>query len=116
MTARVVLPILVVLPACGQPAGCDEIEAAAGQTVREVLDSPQPCGIDDDCVVVAVSGSCFDNCSAVIARSNLGDFDEAVAAAEADHCSDYDGCTLIVPPCAPPEPATCSADGACRGG
>jgi hypothetical protein len=95
---------------------CADVESAASQHVLEAIGSDQPCTVDEDCEVVAVNGSCFDVCSRVIATENREAFEQALDEAEDDHCVDYDGCTLIIPPCAPPDAAVCGASGLCEGG
>jgi hypothetical protein len=117
------LPILPILLAgvatwgCGpSDEYCAEVESAASQVVLDAVAEDQACTVDEDCEVVAVNGSCFDNCSRVIAVTNHEVFEAALDEAEADHCVDYDGCTLIIPPCAPPDDAACGDDGYCTGG
>jgi len=120
---RTPVPTLLILLLCWAATGCDRsdayclaVEVAASEHVGSALAGDQPCASDDDCEVVAVSGSCFDSCHAVIARANRDIFEQALDQAEADHCSDYEGCTLIIPPCAPPPTAVCGTDGQCGGG
>jgi hypothetical protein len=109
--------LLLVAVACGpSESACEDLEAAASQRVLDAVSVDQECVLDEDCVVVGVNGSCFDSCSRVIAAANQGVFDQAIADAEANECADYGGCTLIIPPCAPPEPAVCGASGVCEGG
>lgn len=109
--------VFVVIAGCGPSAQyCEEVEDGAVQHVLEVVEADQPCTVDEDCQVVGVSGSCFDVCSRVIAVANTEAFETALDEAETDHCADYDGCTLIIPPCAPPDDAYCGDDGQCQGG
>ena len=112
-----ILPLSVITWGCGpSDEFCAEVEAAASQVVLDAISGDQTCSEDADCEVVGVAGSCFDNCSRVIATANSDAFEQALDQAEDEHCVDYDGCTLIIPPCAPPEPAVCGDDGQCAGG
>ena len=111
------LPILLACVAawgCGPTDEyCQDVESAAAAAVLDAVAEEQACTVDEDCEVVAVNGSCFDNCSRVIAVANREVFDAALDQAEADHCADYDGCTLIIPPCAPVGAAVCGDEGVC---
>ncbi len=109
--------VVLLLGGCGpSDEYCAEVEQAAAQHVLDAIDVDQPCTVDEDCEVVAVNASCFDVCSRVIATANAAAFEQASSEAEAQHCADYHGCTLIIPPCAPPDAATCGAEGVCEGG
>ncbi len=117
MTTRTTLTILLACTAalgCGPTDEyCQDVESAASAVVLDAVAEEQACTVDEDCEVVAVNGSCFDNCSRVIAVANRDAFDAALDQAETEHCVDYDGCTLIIPPCAPPDGAVCGDDGVC---
>jgi len=115
-TLSILLACAVALSACPSDEYCEDVESAASQMVLDAVYLEQPCTVDEDCEVVAVNGSCFDNCSRVIAVENRELFDAALDDAETEHCVDYDGCTLIIPPCAPPDAAVCGDDGVCEGG
>ena len=109
--------VALAIPACGtSEEDCASVESDASQHVLEAISTDQTCLIDEDCESVAVAASCFDNCSRVIATANRDAFEQALAEAEADYCSDYDGCTLIIPPCAPPDAVSCGSTGLCEGG
>ncbi len=109
--------VLATTWGCGpSDEDCAELEQEASSHVLDLVYGDQPCTVDEDCEVVAVSGSCFDSCSGVIATANHEAFQQALDEAEADICADYDGCTLIIPPCVPPDDATCGASGQCEGG
>lgn len=111
------LPILLTFAltwGCGpSDEYCSDVESAASQVVIDTISGDQTCTVDEDCEVVGVNGSCFDNCSWVIAVENRDAFDAALQQAEDEHCIDYDGCTLIVPPCAPVNAGVCSGEGMC---
>ena len=113
-------PLLWIVAAtwgCGpSEQHCQDVEDAAASHVLDAIDGDQPCTVDDDCEVVQVNGSCFDVCSRVIAVANHEAFEQALDEAEAENCADYEGCTLINPPCGGgPQSAACGTDGRCEG-
>ncbi|MBN1335084.1 MAG: hypothetical protein JXB39_03900 [Deltaproteobacteria bacterium] len=95
---------------------CRDVEDAAAGHVLDAIEVDQPCTSADNCEVVQVNGSCFDVCERVIAVANHEVYEQAVAEAEAEDCVDYDGCTLIAPPCVPVHDVACGADGQCTAG
>ncbi len=107
---------LILATGCPTDEYCQEIESAAAAVPAEVVYGEQPCTSDDDCEVVGVNGSCFDTCHAVISVDNIDAFEAALQQAEDEHCADYGGCTLIVPPCAPINEGVCGDDGFCTEG
>ena len=95
---------------------CAKIESRASEIVLDAIAGTQTCAVDEDCEVVQVVGSCFANCTRVIAVANRAAFDAALEQAEDEACVDYHGCTLIFPPCVAPQAPTCSDEGVCQGG
>ncbi|MCA9490051.1 MAG: hypothetical protein KC656_35300 [Myxococcales bacterium] len=102
--------LLLLLAGCG--LSDDELERLASERVQAALAEPQTCSVDEDCEIIGLSGSCFDLCWGVIATSNRGPVQAAMAEAESEYCADYTG-TFIRPPCVPPGEAACGDDGMC---
>ncbi len=111
------LPSILALAAgCPSDERCGAVQIEASQHVLDAIGDDQPCTVDEDCEVVSIAGSCFDSCTRVIASANHDLYEQALGEAEADICPDFAGCTLIIPPCAPPDPAVCGLEGWCEGG
>jgi hypothetical protein len=114
MRPHAFLLLALLLVGCGpSDEHCHDVEDAAAGHVLDAIEGDQPCTVVADCEVVQVNGSYFDVCERVIAVANHEVFEQAIDEAEADDCGDYDGCTLIAPPCDPVDEVTCGADGQC---
>lgn len=94
---------------------CNASAAAARERVVKVASENVTCRADADCVAVGVRASCFDACTAVVNEAGRGAVDRASTLVEAAECKAFHhaGCRLVVPPCAPPQPAAC-VSGTCR--
>lgn len=98
------------------PTGdCSAAAAAARERVAKVASENVACATDADCANVGLRASCFDACTTVVNQSGKGAVDRASTLVEAAECKAFHhaGCQLVVPPCAPPQPATC-VSGSCR--
>jgi hypothetical protein len=103
-------------PDAATPTGdCNASAAAARERVAKVASENAACSTDADCVVVGVRASCFDACSASVNLTGKGAVDRASTLVEAAECKAFHqaGCQLVIPPCAPPQPAKC-VSGTCR--
>ena len=93
---------------------CSAQAKPASDKVRAVIDANLACKVDDDCMTLAVSSSCFDQCTSAIAKSGRAAVDKALADVSANECKAFAdaGCKVVIPPCAPPSPPVCR-DGKC---
>ncbi len=99
----------------GTPSDCEGAAAAARERVVAVARANVSCTSDADCTRMDARASCFDACSWPVNQTGKGAVDRANTIVEAAECKAFNhaGCQLVVPPCAPPQPAVC-AEGTCR--
>ncbi len=124
--AIVALALTVAAAACGHkgkgapanvtgtpPYDCRAHEVAAGKQLAQIADANLSCQADADCQNVALGSICSDNCTRAVNHAGVAALAGADTAGTA--CAGYQAahCTLIHPPCAPPQPATC-VNGACQ--
>lgn len=111
-----------VLAACtkeGGPPGvavdpanaCADSVKAASAVVLDAVEKNRACQTDEDCVSVAVGASCFDACSRSVSKTGVDAVKAASSSAATGPCKGFKqaGCTVTVPPCAPPSPPRCVA-------
>lgn len=88
---------------------CSAQAKPASDKVRAVIDANLACKVDDDCMTLAISSSCFDQCSTTVAKSGQAAVEKALSDVSANECKAFTdaGCKVIIPPCAPPAPPAC---------
>ena len=93
---------------------CSAQAKPASDKVSAEIDANRACKVDDDCMSIAVSSSCFDHCSSAIAKSGRAAVEKALDDVSANECKAFAdaGCKVIIPPCEPPSPPVCR-DGKC---
>ena len=111
--------VILVAVACGsspeaKSSGVTECSAhakPASDKVRAVIDANLGCTVDDDCMTIAVSSACFDQCSSTVAKSGRAAVEKALADVSTNECKAFAdaGCKVIIPPCAPPSAPVCRA-------
>ena len=112
-TMRAAVMIVALAGGCSsteRPAACDELQASARATVEQAFTSNLVCQVDSDCVQLAFQASCFDSCTRVVANTGTAAVQAAISAVEADQCAEAHeaGCTVVIPPCAPPVRTACT--------
>ena len=103
------------VPATLSAEACRRIEAEARAAVLPAIEDHVACKVVSDCYQVMFDASCFESCYALVGTGGLAAVEAAVNAVEATQCKAYHdgGCTLILPPCAPPPPALYCTRGVC---
>ena len=99
-------------PASSKDEACSAKADSARQVVDTAIQANQACAKDEDCVIVSLSGACFDACGRVMSASGKAAYDQAGEEAASKYCAAYhaDGCpTVMPPPCAPNPPPSCKA-------
>jgi hypothetical protein len=94
---------------------CAEAGAPAWSAVEAAVESvDRSCSVDDDCVSLYASGSCFSGCGRVASVSGEADLETRLAEIDAELCPAYTelGCQPDVPPCPPLQPAC--REGVCQ--
>jgi hypothetical protein len=88
---------------------CSAQAKPASDKVRAVIEANLACTADGDCMDIAVSSACFDQCSIAIAKSGQAAVEKALSDVSANECKAFTdaGCKVIIPPCAPPSPPAC---------
>jgi hypothetical protein len=96
-------------------SACRDIATSAQLAVQPTITSNLACKLDSDCDNVRFAASCFDACTTILATAGAAALQAAIDRVEAAQCVRYHkgGCTSIAPPCVPPTPALCGADGTC---
>ncbi|MDB4936858.1 MAG: hypothetical protein JWP87_3830 [Labilithrix sp.] len=89
---------------------CNDIADSARKEVDAVIEAHRSCTQASDCKAVALSASCFDSCSRAMRADGEAEYTSARAKVDKTQCAQFtsQGCKLIVPPCAPPSPLTCT--------
>jgi hypothetical protein len=116
-----VIPALALLvQACGGSSGevsCGAASSQAEASVQSAVDGNITCSTDADCTVVTFAALCFDACTRVVNHTGVAAVNAAIAKVNAGPCATFgsEGCQVEIPPCTPPQPASCNA-GKCTGG
>jgi hypothetical protein len=88
---------------------CNGLQQAAEGAVQQVITNHAACTSDSDCVIVSFAADCFDACSRVMNKNGNDDLAAAKGQVNANQCSQFskNGCTSVIPPCAPPGTPSC---------
>jgi hypothetical protein len=104
----------------GGPAGgassCQDAFKAADGLVHAAIARNLKCSQDSDCVAVAKSTKCFDQCTGYVNAAGVADVKAAEAQADTSYCGAYEQqhCPRAIPPCMAPLPGKCM-NGSCGG-
>lgn len=91
----------------GDGDGCQSLAKPAVDQALAAVDQHASCATDADCVSIGVNGACFDVCSRAVNQAEVNAVESALANADCREFVAAD-CSVVAPPCAPPQPPTCN--------
>jgi hypothetical protein len=88
---------------------CEDLQQSARDEVIKAFVGHAQCTDTADCVSTSLAAKCFDSCSRSVNKNFTSDVSAAKDRVNAAQCKQFEaqGCKLIIPPCPPPDPATC---------
>ncbi|HEY5242008.1 MAG TPA: hypothetical protein VIJ22_11105 [Polyangiaceae bacterium] len=88
---------------------CQDIEQQGVRRIGAVLAAHKACTADADCESVSQGGTCFDHCTARMAREGDAALQAVTADVAAHECRDFAarGCHAVSPPCMALPAAAC---------